>query len=656
MGLLARDTSAVRYLVPESTAPDNDLTYNAVPSFRCAEWCLLNYLRRCANHPYLIVGVEPEPFKEGDHIIQSSSKLIVLARLIEHFRSRKERLLVFSGSTRMLDVVQDFLEWKCLLYERLDGSVRGSLRQASLERFSQPSVDGVSPDIFLLSTRAGGVGLNIVQASVVVFLDSDWNPHADEQALSRCFRQGQKKQVTVIRLVAQDTVDEVILERARMKMQLAKRALNEEMQKEDRVTLELLRKGVIELLRQDVNDAEKVSDAFSAEDPLVACLLKVNVEDLLKGASDHGVMRVNAATHKSDEDCQDKSIIRTPARGIYMFEGRDYRKLLARFASPTKTVPQTRRLLPARKPAIHHHVSYSLPSFSSPTFPSMHNVEWNDEGRVLHVEGDATMPLTGPPWVILHCVDASGRWPAAGFFGALQRRFGPQLRRYYESAKRAGDLHVGDTHLVPLKTEKDTEPQMWVALLVTEHNARLNKSQTATPMLCMETLKQSLLKLQQALIVEPRMSIHVPRFIGPLRDNEGRSLWYGVERLLEKYFAQQQHSVLIYYFNKHSTSDKRPAVAVNLEDEKSKKVKRFQSTDATTNTATVKGEEASDNWEPETPSPSTFQATDGKNKFGNIVQCKSGGAHPPADVHLDRPVKSESVTSEEAWTALRGIL
>ena len=95
--------------------------------------------------------------------------------------------------TRMLDIVQDYLGYRGISYERLDGSVRGEERYAAVNTFNLDT----DTDVFLLSTRAGGQGLNLVAADTVIFLDSDFNPQNDLQAAARSHRIGQTKPVRV---------------------------------------------------------------------------------------------------------------------------------------------------------------------------------------------------------------------------------------------------------------------------------------------------------------------------------------------------------------------------------------------------------------------------------------------------------------------------
>jgi SNF2 family DNA or RNA helicase len=121
----------------------------------------------------------------------------------------------------MLDIIQDYLHYRNYSYERLDGSVRGDERYLAVKNFQDEDTF-----IFLLSTRAGGVGLNLTSADTVIFFDSDWNPQMDLQAQARVHRIGQKNEVKVIRLITHNTVEEIMIARALKKLKLTHTVLN----------------------------------------------------------------------------------------------------------------------------------------------------------------------------------------------------------------------------------------------------------------------------------------------------------------------------------------------------------------------------------------------------------------------------------------------
>ncbi|XP_068615739.1 chromodomain-helicase-DNA-binding protein 1-like [Brachionichthys hirsutus] len=183
---------------------------------------ILMNLRKCVDHPYLFDGVEPEPFEMGEHLIEASGKLCLLDSMLAYLQKGGHRVLLFSQMTRMLDILQDYMEYRGYSYERLDGSVRGEERNLAVKNFSTKDIF-----VFLLSTKAGGVGLNLTAADTVIFTDSDFNPQNDLQAAARCHRIGQNRPVKVVRLLARDTVEEIMYSRAVSKLQLTNAVIEE---------------------------------------------------------------------------------------------------------------------------------------------------------------------------------------------------------------------------------------------------------------------------------------------------------------------------------------------------------------------------------------------------------------------------------------------
>ncbi|KAI3496520.1 hypothetical protein L1887_38885 [Cichorium endivia] len=170
-------------------------------------------LRKCCNHPYLFVGEYNIWRKE--EIVRASGKFELLDRLLPKLHRAGHRVLLFSQMTRLMDILEVYLQLHEFKYLRLDGSTKTEERGTLLKQFNAPD----SPFfMFLLSTRAGGLGLNLQTADTVIIFDSDWNPQMDQQAEDRAHRIGQKKEVRVFVLVSVGSVEEVILERAKQKM------------------------------------------------------------------------------------------------------------------------------------------------------------------------------------------------------------------------------------------------------------------------------------------------------------------------------------------------------------------------------------------------------------------------------------------------------
>ncbi|XVF38658.1 hypothetical protein REPUB_Repub20aG0121500 [Reevesia pubescens] len=175
-------------------------------------------LRKCCNHPYLFQGAEPgPPYTTGDHLITNAGKMVLLDKLLPKLKERDSRVLIFSQMTRLLDILEDYLMFRGYQYCRIDGNTGGEDRDASIEGFNKP---GSEKFVFLLSTRAGGLGINLATADVVILYDSDWNPQVDLQAQDRAHRIGQKKEVQVFRFCTEYTIEEKVIERAYKKLAL----------------------------------------------------------------------------------------------------------------------------------------------------------------------------------------------------------------------------------------------------------------------------------------------------------------------------------------------------------------------------------------------------------------------------------------------------
>lgn len=172
-------------------------------------------LRKCCNHPYLFLEGQDYDPRSRDELIRSSGKFELLDRLLPKLQKTGHRVLLFSQMTRLMDILEDYLEWHGFKFLRLDGTTKTEERGILLREFNAPD----SPYfMFLLSTRAGGLGLNLQTADTVILFDSDWNPQMDQQAEDRAHRIGQKKEVRVFVLVSVGSIEEEILERAKSKM------------------------------------------------------------------------------------------------------------------------------------------------------------------------------------------------------------------------------------------------------------------------------------------------------------------------------------------------------------------------------------------------------------------------------------------------------
>uniref|UniRef100_A0A2M4A008 Putative chromatin remodeling complex wstf-iswi small subunit n=1 Tax=Anopheles triannulatus TaxID=58253 RepID=A0A2M4A008_9DIPT len=162
-------------------------------------------------HP--IISAMSTQFPDPRLIQYDCGKLQTLDRLLKQLKSGGHRVLIFTQMTRMLDVLEAFLNFHGHIYLRLDGTTKVEQRQVLMERFNNDR----RMFVFILSTRSGGVGINLTGADTVIFYDSDWNPTMDAQAQDRCHRIGQTRDVHIYRLVSEKTIEENILKKANQK-------------------------------------------------------------------------------------------------------------------------------------------------------------------------------------------------------------------------------------------------------------------------------------------------------------------------------------------------------------------------------------------------------------------------------------------------------
>ncbi|ORX47010.1 hypothetical protein DM01DRAFT_1339319 [Hesseltinella vesiculosa] len=175
-------------------------------------------LRKCCNHPYLFDGAEPgPPYTTDQHIVDNAGKMAVLDKLLARFQAQGSRVLIFSQMSRVLDILEDYCWWRNYKYCRIDGQTDQETRVNSIDDYNRPGSDKF---IFLLTTRAGGLGINLTTADIVILFDSDWNPQVDLQAMDRAHRIGQKKQVYVFRFITENAIEEKVIERAAQKLRL----------------------------------------------------------------------------------------------------------------------------------------------------------------------------------------------------------------------------------------------------------------------------------------------------------------------------------------------------------------------------------------------------------------------------------------------------
>lgn len=450
-------------------------------------------------------GAEPEPFEEGSHLYENSGKLYVLHQILPRLRATGHVVLLFSQSTAFLDIIQDFLTLESFSYERIDGSVRGMERWQSIERFrSDPNVF-----VFLISTRSGGVGLNLQRADTVIFMDSDYNPQADLQAVARAYRLGQTKPIHVIKFLSANTVEESIYRRALKKMQMADKIRNiarstktgdEKGQsavsgeESEQTLLEMIQFGLHKLMED------------TSEEALVKPLDDEYIEHILSRKTDNAVISSTGNKFKNEHLLESGGDFME--ENMYYFEGEDYSKVVAnktrdqdsfrKICAEAGTAPTARRAAgvqraryeldetgndlddvtvgedeeeQARKREERRNkvLERKLAGWAANGYQTMvidptadvdRGVEANDpaldvdNSNLLHFRaGDASHPqqdnISSDAIIIVHCVDKSGVWSSRGFFRSLAG-LSPTIQQQYEAAGRNNDLKLGSAHLVSL--------------------------------------------------------------------------------------------------------------------------------------------------------------------------------------------------------------
>ncbi|XP_007946578.1 chromodomain-helicase-DNA-binding protein 1-like [Orycteropus afer afer] len=568
---------------------------------------ILSQLRKCVDHPYLFDGVEPEPFEIGDHLIEASGKLYLLDKLLAFLYSRGHRVLLFSQMTQMLDILQDYMDYRGYSYERVDGSVRGEERHLAIKSFGQQPIF-----VFLLSTRAGGVGMNLTAADTVIFVDSDFNPQNDLQAAARAHRIGQNKSVKVIRLIARDTVEEIICRKAASKLQLTNMIIEgghftlgaqRPSAGTDLQLSEILKFGLDKLLSSEgstideidlesilgeTQDGQWISDALpTAEEGSTEQEEGKNHMYLFEG-KDYSKepskedrksfeQLVNLQATLLENTSPEGRSLRTKGKALIpgLVEGSTKRKQILspeeledRRKKRQEAAAKRKRVMEEKKrekeEAEHkkkmawwesnNYQSFCLPFTESEPEGSEDGEDESSEldyqdpdlTSIKYVSGDVTHPHAGPEdALIVHCVDDSGHWGRGGLFTALETR-SAEPRKIYELAGKMKDLSLGGVLLFPIDDkESRNKGQDLLALIVAQHRDRSNILSGVKMAALEEGLKKIFLAAKKR-----KASVHLPR-IGYATKGFN---WYGTERLIRKYLAAKGIPTYIYYFPRSKAS------------------------------------------------------------------------------------------------------
>ncbi|KAK8956805.1 putative chromatin-remodeling complex ATPase chain [Platanthera zijinensis] len=529
-------------------------------------------LRKVCSHPYLFNGIEPEPYEEGEHLVQASGKLIVLDLLLQKLHACGHRVLLFAQMTHTLDILQDFLELRRYTYERLDGSVRAEERFAAIRNFGLVEKNN-NAFVFMISTRAGGVGLNLVAADTVIFYEQDWNPQVDKQALQRAHRIGQINHVLSVNLVTQNTIEEVILRRAERKLQLSNNVMGSEVDCDNTGKDVWIDAGDMRFLilgLQIFDPTDNIADNLSVEtmvglggmaEKVVqmrnSTLLKdnhvfeINPTVVLDGSGTTGKkgtsfsfdLGLDEASYlswieKFKEAAQSTvNIAKEVGRRGCLSEERHLKQEADRMKTEEKKLA---------KWEAHGYHSLAVKEFDVVT----ENDLISDSGSVQFVYGDCTKPsrvCPSEPAIIFSCVDNSGNWGHGGMFSALSN-LSTNIPDAYHRASEFGDLHMGDLHLMKLNDGDEgniADTPLWVALAVVQsYNSRRKVPRSD---ISIEDLEKALSKAS-LFASQNSASIHMPR-IG-YQGGSQRSEWYAIERLLRKYASRHRINIFVYYYRR----------------------------------------------------------------------------------------------------------
>uniref|UniRef100_G1P9L8 Chromodomain-helicase-DNA-binding protein 1-like n=1 Tax=Myotis lucifugus TaxID=59463 RepID=G1P9L8_MYOLU len=571
---------------------------------------VLSQLRKCVDHPYLFDGVEPEPFEIGDHLIEASGKLHLLDKLLAYLYSRGHRVLLFSQMTQMLDILQDYMDYRGegYSYERVDGSVRGEERYLAIKNFGQQPIF-----VFLLSTRAGGVGMNLTAADTVIFVDSDFNPQNDLQAASRAHRIGQNKSVKVIRLIGRDTVEEIVCRKAASKLQLTSAIMEgghftlgarKPAGDADLQLGEILKFGLDKLLSSEgstvdeidlesilgeTKDGQWISDALpTAEEGSREQEEGKNHMYLFEG-KDYSKepskedrksfeQLVNLQKILLEKTSQEGPLLRNKGSVLMpgLVEGSAKRK---RVLSPEELEERRKKRQEAaakrkklieekkrRKEEVEHkkkmawwesnnYQSFCLPSEESEPenledgedeSSVQLDYEDSDATSIKYVSGDVTHPQAGAEDAVIVHCVDDSGHWGRGGLFTALENRSTEPRKIYELAGKMKDLSLGGVLLFPIDDRESRNQGQDLLALIV---AQHRDRSNVLSGIKMTALEEGLKKIFLAA-KKKKASVHLPR-IG--HATKGFN-WYGTERLIRKYLAAKGIPTYVYYFPRNKAA------------------------------------------------------------------------------------------------------
>uniref|UniRef100_A0A5S6PYK1 Uncharacterized protein n=1 Tax=Trichuris muris TaxID=70415 RepID=A0A5S6PYK1_TRIMR len=338
---------------------------------------ILMQLRKCCNHPYLFDGVEPgPPYTTDQHLVDNCGKMVLLDKLLPKLQSQGSRVLIFSQMSRMLDILEDYALWKQYRYCRLDGSTPHDERQASIDAFNHPNSEKF---LFMLTTRAGGLGINLATADVVILYDSDWNPQMDLQAMDRAHRIGQKKTVRVFRFITENTVEERIVERAEIKLRLDTVVIQQGRLADAQKSL-----GKGEMLTMIRHGADQV---FAGKE---SAITDDDIDVILSRSEEKSEEMRKRLENLGENSLRNFTLDTNEGTSVYQFEGEDYRgkqrKQIGYWIEPPKRERKANYQVDAYfRDALRPHVEPKAPKAPKPPRqPPIHDFHFYPP-RLMHL-------------------------------------------------------------------------------------------------------------------------------------------------------------------------------------------------------------------------------------------------------------------------------
>ncbi|XP_067642426.1 ATP-dependent helicase brm [Eurosta solidaginis] len=239
-------------------------------------------LRKLCNHPFMFQHIEEKycdhtgahSVASGPDLYRVSGKFELLDRILPKLKASNHRVLLFCQMTQCMTIIEDYLSWRQFGYLRLDGTTKAEDRGELLRKFNAKDSDYF---VFLLSTRAGGLGLNLQTADTVIIFDSDWNPHQDLQAQDRAHRIGQRNEVRVLRLMTVNSVEERILAAARYKLNMDEKVIQAGMF-DQKSTGSERQQFLQTILHQDINEEEEENEV--PDDEVINMMIARSEEEI----------------------------------------------------------------------------------------------------------------------------------------------------------------------------------------------------------------------------------------------------------------------------------------------------------------------------------------------------------------------------------------